>query len=373
MLVSTPDAYTITAVLGVCAYFAAAWALIVRAPRAGTIVTLYEPPEHLSPAAIRFAWKRTFDDRTFWAAVLSIVSKGLATIKSEDDASVLRLTPAANLKLLLPQEEKLLLDEMLSHRSRGGMRVSMLDGRMAVLVSEMADFLRRDALGVRFKDNRTFIIIGTALSAIAVLVAARPRWPEEWFALGLSFAFMAPSAYYLPFLLLRLRDLYRTAHDKLDGLVVRRGVLIVAWIVPCIAGITLGFVELGGTFGWPVLEATAVVTMLDLSFLHFMRTPTEEGRKLLDKVEGFRLFLQEVDQFPMDQFTAPHEHSGIYEKFLPYAVALEVEQSWCNRFLAMASTLHQPEAVPNTQSFYLGMWDGKPIEIVYHPQAGRRN
>ena len=178
---------------------------------------------------------------------------------------------------------------------------------------------------------------------------------------------MAPSAYYLPFLLLRLRDLYRTAHDKLDGQVFRRAVLLAAWIVPCIAGITLGFVELGGTFGWPVLEATAVMAIVDVSFLHFMRTPTEEGRKLLDKVEGFRLFLQEVDQFPMDQFTAPHEHSGIYEKFLPYAVALEVEQAWCNRFLAIASTFHQPEPFPNTQSFYLGMWDGKPVEIVYRP------
>jgi hypothetical protein len=372
MLVSTPDAYTITAVLGVCAYYAAAWALIVRAPRPGTIVTLYEPPEHLSPAAVRYAWKRTFDDRTFWAAVLSIVSKGLATLESENGTSVLRLTPAANLNVLLPQEEKLLVDEMLSHRSRKGMRVSMLDGKMAVIVSEMADFLRREASGVRFKDNRTFLIIGTALSAIAVLVAARPRWPNQWFAFGLSFAFMAPSGYYLPFLLLRLRDLYRTAHDKLDGQVVRRGVLLFAWIVPCIAGITLGFVELGGTFGWPVLEATAVVTIVDVSFLHFMRTPTKEGRKLLDKVEGFRLFLQEVDQLPMDRFTPPHEHSGIYEKFLPYAVALEVEQAWCNRFLAMASTLHQPETVPNTQSFYLGMWDGKPVEIVYRPQAGRR-
>jgi len=293
----------------------------------------------------------------------------LATIQSEDGAAVLRLTPAANLKLLLPQEEKLLLDEMLSHRRRKGMKVNMLDGRMAVIVSEMADFLRREALGMSFKDNRTLLIIGTMLSAIAILVAARPRWPEQWFALGISFAFMAPSAYYLPFLLLRLRDLYRTAHDKLDGQVFRRAVLLAAWIVPCIAGITFGFVELGGTFGWPVLEATAVMAIVDVSFVHFMRTPTEEGRKLLYKVEGFRLFLQEVDQFPMDQFTAPHEHSGIYEKFLPYAVALEVEQAWCNRFLAIASTFHQPEPFPNTQSFYLGMWDGQTCRDRLSPPA----
>jgi len=176
MLILTPDVYTITAILGVCAYYAAASVLIVRASGAGTIVTLYEPPEHLSPAAVRYAWKRTFDDRTFWAAVLSVISKGLATIQSEDGAAVLRLTPPANLKLLLPQEEKLLLDEMPSHRRRKGMKVNMLDGRMAVIVSEMADFLRREALGVSFKDNRTLPIIGTMLSPIAILVAARPRW-----------------------------------------------------------------------------------------------------------------------------------------------------------------------------------------------------
>ncbi len=281
---------------------------------------------------------------------------------------MLRLTPAANLKLLLPQEEKLLLDEMLSHRRRKGMKVNMLDGRMAVIVSEMADFLRREALGMSFKDNRTLLIIGTMLSAIAILVAARPRWPEQWFALGISFAFMAPSAYYLPFLLLRLRDLYRTAHDKLDGQVFRRAVLLAAWIVPCIAGITLGFVELGGTFGWPVLEATAVMAIVDVSFVHFMRTTTEEGRKLLYKVEGFRLFLQESwISFPWISSQLRMSTQEFTKSSSPIAVALEVEQAWCNRFLAIASTFHQPEPFPNTQSFYLGMWDGKPVEIVYRP------
>ncbi len=367
-----PDAYTLTAALGVCAYYAAAWTVIVRGPRAGTIVPLYEPPEHLSPAAVRYAWKRTFDDRTFWAAVLSIVSKGLATIKSEDGATVLHLTPGAKLHVLLPQEERLLVDEMLAHRTRKGMRVNMLDGNLGMVVSRMAGTLRQQALGVWLRENRTFLVMGQVLSLIAVVVAARPRRPDEWFALALSLAVIAPSAHYLPFLVLRLHDLYQTSHDKLDSAVVRRGAILAAWIFPCISGITLGLVELAGTFGWPVIAVAIAMAALDVSFLHFMRTPTQEGRKLLDQLEGFRLFLKEVEQLPMNQSEAPHEHVGVYEKFLPYAVALEVEQAWCNRFLAMASSFHQPESVPNTQSFYLGMWDGKPIEIVYGPQPGRR-
>jgi hypothetical protein len=367
-----PDAYTLTATLAVCTYYAAAWTVVVRGPKAGTIVPLYEPPDHLSPAAVRYAWRRTFDDRTFWAAVLSIVSKGLATIKSEDGATVLHITPVANLHALLPQEERLLVGKMLDHRTSKGMRIDMLDGRFGAIVSQMADILRRQALGVWLRENRKFLATGQVLSLIAVVVAARPRWRDEWFALALSLAIIAPSAYYLPFLLFRLHDLYRTAHDKLDSAVIRRAALLSAWIFPCISGITLGLVELGGTFGWPVVAVATVMAVLDVSFLHFMRTPTQDGRKLLDQVEGFRLFLKEVEQLPMNQSEAPHEHAGVYEKFLPYAVALEVEQAWCNRFLAMASSFNQPDSIPNTQSLYLGMWDGKPVDIVFGPQPGRR-
>jgi hypothetical protein len=216
------------------------------------------------------------------------------------------------------------------------------------------------------------VAAGTLLSAIAVVVAARPRWAGEWFALGMSLAVMAPAAFYLPFLLLRIRDLYRTAHEKFDAQVAGRAAMLFAWVMPCIAGIILGCVELGVTFGWPVLVVTAMMTAIDVGFLHFMRTPTVRGRHLLDEIEGFRLFLKEVDRFSMNQSKAPDEHAGLYEKYLPYALALEVEQAWSDRFVAMASTFHQDEELPNMQTFYLGMWNGKPVEISYRPEPARR-
>ncbi len=366
------DAYTITAAVGVFTYYAAAWALIARAPGRGTIVPLYEPPEHLSPAGLRYVWKRRFDDRTFWAAVLSLVSKGLATMKSTLGVVVLHLAPSANTKSLLPEEERLVLDRLIAHPKGKGVRINMLDESTAELVGKMSDALRNEASGNWFQDNRTCLVAGTVFSAITVLLAAKPRSADEWFALGLSFAVMAPAAYYLPFLLLRIRDLFRTARTKLDLQVVSRAAAPLLWVLPCVAGITLGCVELGGTFGGLTVAVTAVMTALDVAFLHFLRTPTEAGRHLLDEIEGFRLFLKEVDQPSLNQQDAPHEHPGTYEKYLPYAVALEVEQGWSDRFVALASTVHQAESPPNTESFYLGMWDGKPVEIVCGPQPARR-
>ena len=59
----------------------------------------------------------------------------------------------------------------------------------------------------------------------------------------------------------------------------------------------------------------------------------------------------------------------MYEKYLPYAVALEVEQRWGDKFVALASMSKQNEALLGACSFYLGMWNGKPVEIMYKPEV----
>jgi len=69
----------------------------------------------------------------------------------------------------------------------------------------------------------------------------------------------------------------------------------------------------------------------------------------------------------MQRAEPPSENAGLYEKYLPYAVALEVEQRWGDRFVALASTTHTNAGLPSAESFYLGMWDGKPLEIIYKP------
>ncbi len=61
--------------------------------------------------------------------------------------------------------------------------------------------------------------------------------------------------------------------------------------------------------------------------------PTKSGQELLDAIEGFREYLKSVERFPINRPDAPGVHAGLYEKYLPYAVALEVEQSWSDKFV----------------------------------------
>ncbi len=317
---------------------------------------------------VRYTWKECFDDRTFWSSVLSLVSKNLATIETEEEIAVLRPSANAQHPPLLPEEERLLLNRVLAASKRKGMPISMLDDRTAGVVSDMADALRRAAVGSLFVENRNYVAGGIVFSLIALCLVARPSRMDEWMALALGLGVMAPGAFYLLFLVLRLRDVCLAATEKLQGAVVRRGAVLLGLAVPCAAAIVLGSVVLTTTFGWPTIVAAAFLTVVTLFFAHSFRAPTTVGMTRLDQIEGFRLFLQSVERLPMDREDAPSDHAGVYEKYLPYAVALEVDQKWSDKLVALSSTVHRSESLAAAHSFYLGMWNGKPVEMVFTPK-----
>ena len=78
---------------------------------------------------------------------------------------------------------------------------------------------------------------------------------------------------------------------------------------------------------------------------YLMPAPTLEGRRLLDALEGYRDYLQlaESDVLALAG-DAPAMSIALYERHLPFAMALGVEDKWSARFsAALASGLIDPE------------------------------
>ena len=118
-----------------------------------SIVTLYSPPRDLSPAMLRFIWKERFDDRTFWACVLSLVSKGLATFEEKDGETFVRSTD--DLVSSHPQlsgEETVLVKSIFQNQHRK--RVSLnADANTAVAMSRVSQYLHQKVAVARLKDT----------------------------------------------------------------------------------------------------------------------------------------------------------------------------------------------------------------------------
>jgi uncharacterized membrane protein len=70
-----------------------------------------------------------------------------------------------------------------------------------------------------------------------------------------------------------------------------------------------------------------------------VRAPTAEGRKLLDEIEGLRMYLGVAERDEIAGLEGPGAErppldAARYEALLPYAVALEVEDAWTRKFTA---------------------------------------
>jgi uncharacterized membrane protein YgcG len=92
-------------------------------------------------------------------------------------------------------------------------------------------------------------------------------------------------------------------------------------------------------------------------FARLIRAPTLEGRALLDEIEGLKLYLSVAERNELASMRGPGEPPLLdaerYEGLLPFAVALEVEDAWTNKFTAAAGAAAAAEAA-SRMSWYSG-------------------
>jgi uncharacterized membrane protein YgcG len=74
-----------------------------------------------------------------------------------------------------------------------------------------------------------------------------------------------------------------------------------------------------------------------------------EGRKLQDGVEGLRQYLGVAEKEDLARMKVPPQTAEEFARFLPYAVALDVEKTWAERFAAVLGSAAVAAAV---QDYY---------------------
>ena len=122
----------------------------------------------------------------------------------------------------------------------------------------------------------------------------------------------------------------------------------------CTGAISMTMFAAAGFYGetwvlWQFAKAVSlgatVVLFLTLSanflFYHLLKAPTLLGRRTMDQIAGFADYLSVAEQDRMNLLNPPDRTPELFEKFLPYALALGVEHAWSKQFagiLVQAST-----------------------------------
>jgi uncharacterized membrane protein YgcG len=103
-----------------------------------------------------------------------------------------------------------------------------------------------------------------------------------------------------------------------------------------------------GGAGKPVVAVIGVLMVITLLvFGWLVKAPTVEGRKLMDEIEGLKLYLSVAERDELARMKgpdAPPLDEKRYEMLLPYAVALEVEDAWTKKFTAAVGAAAAAEA-----------------------------
>jgi len=342
-------------------FYVAAWVAVGRDPAKGTIIPLYEPPRGFSPAQIRCIVRMGYDHKAFSAAVINMAVKGFLKITEEDGVYTLSTT-RTDTSGLAPEEERIAAAVL----SSGSALTLETENHQAI--SEAIDGVRRDlkkqCARTYFVTNMGYFIAGVVISALVLLLggfaAERPGAVGATLCISI---WLAGWTFGVIFLLRRATAAWRAVRGGARSAFRRWGeaIFTTLFAIPFLFGEAAGFFFLCSQTS-PLMGA-AVVALGGVNFLFYrlLRAPTLAGRRILDQIEGFKMFLSVAEKDRLNFLNPADRTPELFEKYLPYALALDVEQAWAEQFsdvLARAAETGTPYA----PAWYAGSaWD------MHHP------
>jgi uncharacterized membrane protein YgcG len=332
-------------------YYLWVWNRVGRDPATGTIIPLYTPPSGFSPAGVRYLSRMGYDDKAFAAAVVDLAVKGAVLIQEDggDYTLVRRDAP----KQALSRGEDLIATQLFL--GKGSIKLENKNHtKIRAAIDALKKSLKTELEKIYFVTNSGYLtpgIVITLLGAAFVILTARDRMAAGFGALWLTI--WTVGCY---FLAVTVYTKWKAARS--GGLWKFLGALLTTlFALPFFIGEIFGVVMISSAVSIPAAATLAAMAFLNALFYHLLKAPTLAGRKIMDQIEGFKLYLSVAEKDRLNLLNPPEKTPELFEKYLPYALALDVENAWSEQFsevLAQAGT----EAQPYTPLWYSGSsWD----------------
>ncbi len=251
-------------------FFLRSWLSKGRGPQAGVIIARYEPPASYSPAGLRYVQRKTYDQRCFSADLIELGVRGLIRIEHDKKS--------------------------------------------------------------RFSENWRIERVENAVTAD--LPPSQSALLPKLFSAGPTLEFKPVNASLVQAAMVAQS---KALSERYKGRYINMNIptIVVGWVLTAVM-ITLALV-MAGDIGLGLILSVCALLLVALLFTAMMPAPTEEGRRLLDHIEGLKLYLSVAEKQDLAGLKKPDEQTPDltperFEAFLPYAVALDVEDAWTGKF-----------------------------------------
>jgi uncharacterized membrane protein YgcG len=344
-------------------YYLIAWLAVGRRPARSALPPIYEPPANLSPAAMRYLVRMGYDNKVFAAAILSLAVKGYLTIRQQAGSYTLYLTQ--NGKPHLSPDESEIAGKLFSGRTQLWLH-NENHVTIRAAITALKNLLHAAEEKVYFFSNTRYMIPAALITTAALLGIALSH-PAPQIAIDIFLCFwLTIWSLAVAGLLMAMAKSWKTAFagGHASSSLIGKAVSTSLLSLPFVGGECLGIFFLAKSSS-PLAVAFLLGSMVvHAIFYHLLKAPTAAGAQLLEQVAAFKQFLGSVEGERLNRPMPPDQSPLTFEKFLPYALALDVEQAWAEKFSAVVGSAAQTphnnfDATDYSPTWYSGPgWTG---------------
>lgn len=282
------------------------WLKYGRDKKRGSIYPQYDPPRGFSPAALGYIYRQSHDRELTAATIVDAAVRNIVKIEVEREGWIVKhnvydigKADKAKKKATSDYEDfESDVKDLIGTSIKKGKYNSGL-GDLDKTVKKYCDDNYKNKDGVPTSKNKGFFALNTSYTTLPILLC-----------------------------------------------IVAAGWGFFGGIFPIVA--TGNFWQLAYFVGGIIL----CVLVLKI-FSTLLPAYSETGRKLMDDIEGFRMFLSTADAQRFDAMAPPKKTLELYEQFLPFAIALNCENAWGEQFKDIIDTAYlDPETTSSFASTF---------------------
>jgi len=326
-------ALTFVLLIGLAAYYYISWSRYGRDPKEKVVIPTFNVPNDWSPALLRYFYKKKIDDKSFAISIINMavkkvikISKGIG--KKEDYA----IEQSTGLTNSLSSEEEAIYFRFLNTKKR--IYINKANGATINAGKNAHRERLKPQLNLKefFVEHKAHLMkaIGITIGAnVIFMIFVEKGGP-------LTLLFLSPFIVIGGACFISGIRMFKTSKAA--------AIFLIVWG----AGFGGGplFMIFGSLAHLPLLSTiffTVSIPMLVL-YIFLIRAPTEAGSTVINQIKGFKMYLETAEADRLNILNPPDLTPALFEKFLPYALALDVENAWAAKF---ESILNDADYLPD--------------------------
>lgn len=309
-------------------YLFIVWFRIGRDPLGGPIIPLFNAPKGFSPAASRFVMSMGYDAKTFTASIVNMAMKGF--LKIDKSGKYFSLTKQSKEVANLSGEEKKIADKLFSSAQTVRLDNSY-DSSLDKAKTEHENQLGNEFKKISFRLNYGWMVPSILLGIATIVVMLSQIVDDDDLAASVIFISMI-----MIFLLgvgtTSIKNILKQGvWNKVKGIlqfIPVGGIISIIIFYIQVSNTSLESIIVVGPYIGIVLSLFFIIVI----FFYLIKAPTVFGRRRMDEMEGLKLYMQVAEKNRFNALNPPEMTPKLFEKLLPYAIALDIELEWANQF-----------------------------------------